>query len=74
MTTLASLRDRFREVAATASTAAEALDACSLDFLAPEVARLLGALDGVSERLADICERLAAGVDSQGRPACRAGW
>jgi hypothetical protein len=66
MTTLASLRQRLQEIAATATTAAEALDAGSVDFLAPEVARLLGALDGVAERLADICDRLAAGVDPQG--------
>jgi hypothetical protein len=51
------------------STAAEALDAGSVDFLPPEVARLLGALDGVAERPADICERLGAGVDPQGGPA-----
>jgi hypothetical protein len=66
-----ALRDRLREVAATATTAAEALDDGSVDFLAPEVARLLGALDGVAERLVDICERLAAGVDPQGAPADR---
>jgi hypothetical protein len=42
-----------------------------VDFLPPEVARLLGALDGVSERLADICERLAAGMDPQSRPENR---
>jgi hypothetical protein len=69
MTTLASLRRRLHEIAATASTAAEALDACGVDFLPGELARLLGALDGVAERLADVCERLAAGVDPQGRPA-----
>jgi hypothetical protein len=40
-----------------------------VDFLPPEVDRLPGALDGVSERVADICERLAAGVDPQVRPA-----
>jgi hypothetical protein len=37
-----------------------------------EVPFLLGALDGVAERLADICERLAAGVDPQGRAAGQA--
>jgi hypothetical protein len=42
-----------------------------VDFLAPEAARLLGALDGVAERLADICERLSAGVDPQGNCAPR---
>ena len=52
-----------------AASPTEALDACFVDFLPPEVARLLGALDGVAERLADICERLAAGVDPQGNCA-----
>jgi hypothetical protein len=45
-----------------------------VDFLPGELARLPGALDGVSERLGDICERLAAGVDPQGRPANGSGW
>jgi hypothetical protein len=44
---VAALRDRLREIAATASTAAEALDDAPVDFLPPEVARLLGALDSV---------------------------
>jgi hypothetical protein len=44
----------------------------AVDFLPPEVARLLGALDGVSERLGDVCERLAAGVDPQGN--CTGGY
>jgi hypothetical protein len=48
MTTFTSLRQRLQEIAATASTAAEALDAGSVDFLPPEVARLPGALDGVA--------------------------
>jgi hypothetical protein len=48
-------------------------DSGGVDFLPPEVARLLGALDGVAERLADICERLAAGVDPQGGPTVPGG-
>jgi hypothetical protein len=60
-------------VQVTATTAAEALDAGSVDFLPGELARLPGALDGVSERLADVCERLAAGVDPQGRPTVPGG-
>jgi hypothetical protein len=67
MTTPSDLRARLHEIAGLASTAAEALDAGRVDFLPPEVARLLGALDGVSERLADIWERLAAGVDPKER-------
>jgi hypothetical protein len=67
MTTPSDLRARLQEIAATATTAAEALDAGSLDFLPGELARLLAGIDGVAERLADICERLAAGVDPQGR-------
>jgi hypothetical protein len=42
-----------------------------VDFLPPELTRLLGALDGVSDRRGDIFERLAAGVDPQGAPADR---
>jgi hypothetical protein len=38
------------------------------------VARLLGALDGVAERLGEIYERLAAGVDPHGvKSASQAG-
>jgi hypothetical protein len=37
-----------------------------VDFLPPELSRLLGALDGVAERLEVVCERLAVGVDPQG--------
>jgi hypothetical protein len=51
------------------STAAEALDAGSLDFLPGELARLLAGLDAPGDRLDVVCERLAAGVDPQGRPA-----
>jgi hypothetical protein len=73
MNPLDAVRHRLQEIAATASTAAEALDAGSVDFLSPEVARLLGALDGVAGRLGDICERLAAGVDPEGRANCQGG-
>jgi hypothetical protein len=50
-----------------ATTAAEALGAGSLDFLPGELARLLAGLDAAGDRLRDVCERLAAGVDPQGR-------
>jgi hypothetical protein len=66
MNLLDAVRHRLQEIATTASTAAEALDAGRCDFLAPELSRLLGALDGVAERLEVVCERLAVGVDPQG--------
>jgi hypothetical protein len=66
VSTLYAIRERLQEIAASASIAAQALDAGRLDFLPPELSRLLGALDGVRDRLADVCDRLAEGVDPQG--------
>jgi hypothetical protein len=68
MTTLASLRQRLHEIAATASTAAEALDAGRVDFLPGELGRHLGRLDALAAGLAEVCELPAAGVDPQGAP------
>jgi hypothetical protein len=74
MNSLDEIRHRLQEIATTASTAAEALDASACDFLPPELARLAGALDGIAERLDAVCERLAAGVDPQGGTAiCHGG-
>jgi hypothetical protein len=60
MTTLASLRARLQEIAATASTAAEALDSGSVDFLPGELARLLAGLGAAGDPRRDLCERPAA--------------
>jgi hypothetical protein len=69
MTPLDAVRQRLQEIATTATTAAEALDTCACDWLAPELGRLLGRLDAVAEGLADVCDRLSAGIDPQvGRP------
>jgi hypothetical protein len=40
-----------------------------VDYLPPELARLLGALDGIAERLNAVCEKLAVGVDPLGTSA-----
>jgi hypothetical protein len=66
MNPLDAVRHRLQEIATAASVAAQALDAGRCDFLPPELSRLLGALDGVRGRLADVCDRLAEGVDPQG--------
>jgi hypothetical protein len=63
---LIKVKIRLQEIAATASTAAEALDAGRVDFLPPDLGHVLGALDGVAERLEVVCEGLAVGVDPQG--------
>jgi hypothetical protein len=42
---------------------AEALDVGRCDILSPELGRLLGRLDVLTLRLADVCDRLAEGVD-----------
>jgi hypothetical protein len=65
MDTLASLKAKLHEISTTAAVAAEALDAGRVDFLAPEVDRLVGTLDILAGRLADVCDRLAVGVDPQ---------
>ncbi len=68
--TLTAIRHRLQEIAAAALTAAEAVEVCCCDFIEPEaeLGRLLGRLDGVAERLADVCELLAAAVDPQPAP------
>ncbi len=66
MTPLAALKARLLEIASTATTAAEALDAGRVDYLPPELSRLLGSLDVLAGRLVELCERLAVGVDPQG--------
>jgi hypothetical protein len=66
MNPLDAVKYRLHEIAATASTAAEALDAGRCDFLDGELARYQGRLDVLALRLADVCEKLAAGVDPQG--------
>jgi hypothetical protein len=59
------IRHRLQEIATAATTAAEALDGAAVDFLPPELARVLGRLDGVQERLEEACGLLALGVDPQ---------
>jgi hypothetical protein len=63
--TVNDLRERLQEISATASIAAQALDG-GLDYLPGELPRLLMGLDAAHDRLQDVCERLAAGVDPQG--------
>jgi hypothetical protein len=65
MNTVADIKARLQEIAAAATTAAEALDAGRVDFLPPELARVLGRLDAVAERLEAACGLLALGVDPQ---------
>jgi DNA-binding XRE family transcriptional regulator len=55
-----------REKTATASTAAEALDAGRVDLFEVEVGRYLARLDALAAGLAEVCERLVAGVDPRG--------
>jgi hypothetical protein len=52
------VRHRLQEIAATATTAAEALDA-GVDFLDGELGRFLGRLDAMLATLGDVCERLS---------------
>jgi hypothetical protein len=59
------LRHKLQEISTAASIAAQALDACACDWLAPELGRMLGALDGIAERLTAVCDRLSAGIDPQ---------
>jgi hypothetical protein len=66
MNPLDAVKHRLQEIAATASCAAEALDAGGVDFLDGELSRYLGRLDVLADRLADVCGRLALGVDPQG--------
>jgi hypothetical protein len=63
--TLALIRHRLQEIATAATTAAEALDGAAVDYLDPEVLRLLWQLDHIEARLAKVCDRLSAGVDPQ---------
>ena len=75
MTPLDAVRHRLQEIAATATTAAEALSTCEVDYLEPEVVRLLGNLDAVAERLTPVREKLAGGAIPRvwrWRPAARA--
>jgi hypothetical protein len=58
------VRHKLQEIGTAASIAAQALDGCSCDWLAPELG-MLGALDAVAERLTAICDRLSAGIDPQ---------
>jgi hypothetical protein len=44
-----ALHHKLQEIATSASIAAQALEGCACDWLAPELGRLLGALDGVAE-------------------------
>jgi hypothetical protein len=68
MIALTSLKAKLEEIATTAAVAAEALDAGRVNFLAPEVARLVGTLDILAGPLGDVCNRLAVEVDPQGSP------
>jgi hypothetical protein len=66
MDAVASIKQRLLEIATAATTAAEALDAGSVDYLDPEVRRLAGALDVAADRLQELLARLALGVDPVG--------
>jgi hypothetical protein len=66
---LADVRRRLLEIATTASTAAEALDAGRVDLFEVEVAPLLARKGAPAADLGDVCELLADGVDPQGAPA-----
>jgi hypothetical protein len=63
--TLDAIRARLLVIAADATTAAEALNGAAVDYLPAELPRLQMALDAVSERLAELLERLAVGIDPQ---------
>jgi hypothetical protein len=65
--TLDAIRSRLLAIAGDATTAAQALDGAAVDFLEPELPRLLMALDAVGERLAELLERLAVGVHPDSR-------
>jgi hypothetical protein len=65
MNPLDAVRHRLQEIATTAATAAEALDAGRCDFQGGELARYQGRLDVLALRLTDVCDRLAVGVDPQ---------
>jgi hypothetical protein len=60
-----AIRRKLLEISAAADTAAGALDGCACDFLEPELARHLAALDALAARLEEVCSHLAAGVDPQ---------
>jgi hypothetical protein len=60
-----ALCHKLQEISTSASIAAQALDGCACDWLAPELGRLLGRLDAVAEGLADVCDRLSDGKDPQ---------
>jgi hypothetical protein len=63
--TLEAIRSRLLDIAADATTAAEALDGAAADYLPAALPRLLTALDAVGERQGELLERLAVGVDPQ---------
>jgi hypothetical protein len=62
-----ALRHKLEEISTSASIAAQALEGCACDWLPAELGRLLGRLDAVAEGLADVCDRLSAGIDPQRR-------
>jgi hypothetical protein len=65
MSALNAIRDHLLFIAAVAQTAAEALDGAALDFPPPELERFSQQLGAVEERLEDVIDRLAVGVDLQ---------
>jgi hypothetical protein len=68
MLILSAVRHRRQEIAVAATTAAEALDAGRVVFLPPELARVLGRLDAVVERLEAAYGLRELGVDLRGAP------
>jgi hypothetical protein len=65
MNTLDAIRHRLLAIAEHARTSAEALAGAALDFLPPELDRFARQLESVEARLAEITDRLSAGVDPQ---------
>jgi hypothetical protein len=63
---LEHVRTRLEEISATAGLAAEALGGGTVDWMPAELDRFAHQLERVEARLADVCDRLAVGLDPQG--------
>jgi hypothetical protein len=62
MNALDTIRTHLLAIAATAETAAEALDGADVDWTSAAVERFVGQMGAVADRLEGVCDLLSTGV------------